>query len=161
MNNPMTRRVLLRNGGLLSVVTLAGGVLAACSSASTSTSTSTSAAAPASPTQAAPVQTQQVSLRLGWLANSQYAGDFVALDKGYRLGFEASSDHISTHISYCNVYVKDLTREGILEALKSRHIYIGVHHDLRRELMARIHPHVERPIAHDTETALRIFQLAQ
>ena len=47
----------------------------------------------------------------------------VALDKGYRLGFEASSDHISTHISYCNVYVKDLTREGILEALKSRHIY--------------------------------------
>ena len=24
-----------------------------------------------------------VSLRLGWLANSQYAGDFVALDKGY------------------------------------------------------------------------------
>jgi NitT/TauT family transport system substrate-binding protein len=79
MNNPMTRRTLLRNGGLLSVVTLAGGVLAACSSPSTATST----AVPAKPTQAAPVQTQEVSMRLGWLANSQYAGDFVALDKGY------------------------------------------------------------------------------
>ncbi|MCA1645111.1 MAG: ABC transporter substrate-binding protein [Chloroflexi bacterium] len=85
MQNSMTRRVLLRNSGVLSVVTLAGGVLAACSSPSTSTapSTSTSAPAPASPTQAAPIQTQQVSLRLGWLANSQYAGDFVALEKGY------------------------------------------------------------------------------
>jgi len=85
MNNPMTRRVLLRNSALLSVVTLSAGVLAACSGASTGTSTgsTSSAPAPASPTQAAPVQTQQVSLRLGWLANSQYAGDFVALDKGY------------------------------------------------------------------------------
>ena len=47
----------------------------------------------------------------------------VALDKGYRLGFEASSDHISTHMSYANLYVKDVTRAAILEALKSRHIY--------------------------------------
>jgi hypothetical protein len=47
----------------------------------------------------------------------------VALDKGYRLGFEASSDHTSTHMSYCNVYVKDATREGLLEALQLRHVY--------------------------------------
>jgi hypothetical protein len=47
----------------------------------------------------------------------------VALNKGYRLGFEASSDHISTHISYSNLYVKDLTRESVLEALKKRHVY--------------------------------------
>jgi hypothetical protein len=47
----------------------------------------------------------------------------LALDKGYRLGFEASSDHTSTHMSYCNLYVKDLTREGILEALRLRHVY--------------------------------------
>ncbi len=47
----------------------------------------------------------------------------MALDKGYRLGFEASSDHISTHISYANLYVRDLTRESVLEALKERHIY--------------------------------------
>jgi hypothetical protein len=45
------------------------------------------------------------------------------LDKGYRLGFEASSDHVSTHISFGNLYVKDLTRESVLEALKQRHVY--------------------------------------
>jgi hypothetical protein len=47
----------------------------------------------------------------------------VALDKGYRLGFEASSDHVSTHLSYANLYVKDVTRESVLEALKLRHVY--------------------------------------
>ncbi|MGO8788200.1 MAG: hypothetical protein ACLQVL_12570 [Terriglobia bacterium] len=47
----------------------------------------------------------------------------LALDKGYRLGFEASSDHVSTHMSYANLYVKDLTRESVLEALKLRHVY--------------------------------------
>ncbi len=47
----------------------------------------------------------------------------LALDKGYRLGFEASSDHVSTHISYANLYVKDLTRESVLDALKKRHAY--------------------------------------
>jgi hypothetical protein len=46
-----------------------------------------------------------------------------ALDKGYRLAFEASSDHVSTHISYANLYVKDLTRRSVLEALKLRHTY--------------------------------------
>ena len=25
----------------------------------------------------------------------------MALQKGYQLGFEASSDHVSTHMSYC------------------------------------------------------------
>ncbi|MGA3323338.1 MAG: hypothetical protein ABSF45_02610 [Terriglobia bacterium] len=47
----------------------------------------------------------------------------LALDKGYRLGFEASSDHVSTHMSYANVYVKDLSRESVLDALKKRHVY--------------------------------------
>jgi hypothetical protein len=47
----------------------------------------------------------------------------VALDKGYRLGFESSSDHISTHMSYANLFVKDVTRESVLEALKLRHTY--------------------------------------
>ncbi len=47
----------------------------------------------------------------------------LALEKGYMLGFEASSDHISTHISYCNIYVKERTREGVLEGLKQRHVY--------------------------------------
>jgi hypothetical protein len=47
----------------------------------------------------------------------------LALEKGYRLGFEASSDHVSTHMSYANLYVKDLTRESVLDALKQRHVY--------------------------------------
>jgi hypothetical protein len=47
----------------------------------------------------------------------------LALQKGYVLGFEASSDHVSTHMSYCNVYVKDLSRESLLDAFKKRHIY--------------------------------------
>jgi hypothetical protein len=47
----------------------------------------------------------------------------LALERGYKLGFEASSDHVSTHLSYCNLYVQDLTRASILDALKKRHVY--------------------------------------
>ncbi len=46
-----------------------------------------------------------------------------ALAKGYRLGFQASSDHISTHMSYCNLWVTEPTREAILEAFKKRRVY--------------------------------------
>jgi hypothetical protein len=47
----------------------------------------------------------------------------LALKKGYRLGFQASSDHGSTHISYCNLWVTNPTREGILEAFQKRRVY--------------------------------------
>ena len=47
----------------------------------------------------------------------------LALKKGYRLGFQASSDHISTHMSYCNLWVTSPTREAILEAFHNRRIY--------------------------------------
>jgi len=47
----------------------------------------------------------------------------LALMKGYRLGFQSSSDHISTHMSYCNVFVEEPSREAILDALKRRHVY--------------------------------------
>ena len=46
-----------------------------------------------------------------------------ALLKGYRLGFQSSSDHISTHMSYCNVFVEEATREAILDAMKRRRVY--------------------------------------
>jgi hypothetical protein len=46
-----------------------------------------------------------------------------ALEMGYMLGFEASSDHISTHLSYANVYVADDTREAVLDGVRRRHIY--------------------------------------
>lgn len=47
----------------------------------------------------------------------------LALERGYRLSFEASSDHISTHMSYCNILAKDATREALVEALQKRHVY--------------------------------------
>ncbi len=47
----------------------------------------------------------------------------LALQKGYRLGFQSSSDHISTHMSYCNLWVREATREGIMEAFRQRRIY--------------------------------------
>ena len=46
-----------------------------------------------------------------------------ALAKGYKIGFIASSDHRSTHISYAAVYAEEPTREGIFRALQQRHAY--------------------------------------
>jgi hypothetical protein len=46
-----------------------------------------------------------------------------ALEKGYRLGFQSSSDHFSTHISYCIVLAERPEREAILDAMKRRHCY--------------------------------------
>lgn len=47
----------------------------------------------------------------------------LALEMGYKLGFQASSDHVSTHMSYCNIYVTEPTREAVLDAFKKRHVY--------------------------------------
>lgn len=47
----------------------------------------------------------------------------LALAKGYRLGFESSSDHWSTHISFCVAVAEKHDRAGILAALKQRHCY--------------------------------------
>jgi hypothetical protein len=46
-----------------------------------------------------------------------------ALEKGYRLGFQSSSDHQSTHISYCVVLAAKSDRESLLEAIRKRHVY--------------------------------------
>ena len=46
-----------------------------------------------------------------------------ALQRGYKLGFQASSDHISTHQSYANVLVTSNTREALMDAIRKRHIY--------------------------------------
>lgn len=46
-----------------------------------------------------------------------------ALGKGYKIGFIASSDHRSTHISYAAVYAEAPTRESIFRALQQRHAY--------------------------------------
>jgi hypothetical protein len=49
--------------------------------------------------------------------------DHALGEKGYRLGFQASSDHWSTHISYCIVVAESPDREGILNAMRKRHVY--------------------------------------
>jgi hypothetical protein len=46
-----------------------------------------------------------------------------AFEKGYRLGFQASSDHWSTHISYFIVLAERNDRDAILAAVKKRHVY--------------------------------------
>ena len=46
-----------------------------------------------------------------------------ALGLGYQLGFEASSDHVSTHISFTNIWVSAPTRTAIMDALHQRHMY--------------------------------------
>jgi len=45
------------------------------------------------------------------------------LGSGYQLGFEASSDHISTHISFTNIWVTTPTRAGLLDAMRKRRLY--------------------------------------
>ena len=59
-----------------------------------------------------------------WAGGYRPAG-FVwnAWAKGYRLGVQASSDHVSTHLSYSCVLAEHYTREGIVDAIRKRHTY--------------------------------------
>jgi len=43
--------------------------------------------------------------------------------KGYKLGVQASSDHVSTHSSFACVLVEEFTRAGLLDAMRKRHTY--------------------------------------
>jgi len=43
--------------------------------------------------------------------------------KGYKLGVQAASDHLSTHYSYACTIAEDFTREGLIDAMKQRHSY--------------------------------------
>jgi hypothetical protein len=43
--------------------------------------------------------------------------------KGYKLGIQSASDHLSTHISYACTLAADFTREGLLDAMRQRHSY--------------------------------------
>ena len=54
----------------------------------------------------------------------------LALEKGYKLSFEASSDHVSTHMSYTNVLATNNSREAILKAFQQRHVYGATDHIL-------------------------------
>ncbi|MBM3814248.1 MAG: hypothetical protein FJW20_21700 [Acidimicrobiia bacterium] len=43
--------------------------------------------------------------------------------KGYKLGVQSSSDHVSTHSSYACIVVEEFTRQGLLDAMRKRHTY--------------------------------------
>ncbi len=43
--------------------------------------------------------------------------------KGYKLGVQASSDHVSTHASYACILVEEFTRPSLLDAMRRRHAY--------------------------------------
>lgn len=43
--------------------------------------------------------------------------------KGYKLGVQASSDHVSTHTSYACILVEEFSRHGLLAAMRQRHTY--------------------------------------
>ncbi len=43
--------------------------------------------------------------------------------KGYKLGVQSSSDHLSTHVSYACTIATDFTREGLVDAMRLRHSY--------------------------------------
>lgn len=43
--------------------------------------------------------------------------------KGLKLGVQASSDHISTHISYSCIIAEEGSREGLMTAMRRRHAY--------------------------------------
>jgi hypothetical protein len=68
--------------------------------------------APRSPTQAT---------QIGGYRPAGYVWN--ALEKGYRLGFECSSDHISTHMSYAVLLTDDVSRQGVIDAFRKRHSY--------------------------------------
>lgn len=46
-----------------------------------------------------------------------------ALAKGYKLGVQSSSDHISTHSSYTMIYTPSTERADIVESMRKRHTY--------------------------------------
>jgi len=54
------------------------------------------------------------------------ASIWAALERGYRLGLIASSDHWSTHLSYACAYAEDLSRESIFRAIQQRRTYAAM-----------------------------------
>lgn len=48
---------------------------------------------------------------------------WMAWAKGFKLGVQASSDHVSTHVSFACVLVEDFSRQGLVDAMRRRHTY--------------------------------------
>ncbi len=77
-----------------------------------------------------------------------------ALALGYRLGFQSSSDHWSTHISYAMVLAEKRSREAILDAFRKRHCYAATDDIL---LDVRMGDHLMGDVfTHDGNSPLRL-----
>jgi len=78
-------------------------------------------------TEGAPRAASPDSPGLGQAGQAPYQNGLVwnALGVGYRMGFIASSDHYSTHISYANLIVpaRTTTRSDLLDAIRARRTY--------------------------------------
>jgi hypothetical protein len=70
----------------------------------------------------------------GWQPKGFY---WNALEKGYRLGVQSSSDHWSTHISYAFLIADSFTRAGLLDAIRRRHSY-GATDNIVLDVRARV-----------------------
>jgi hypothetical protein len=57
--------------------------------------------------------------------SSRFSAGFVAKawERGIKMGVQASSDHVSTHISYANFYVDAVDRNAILAAIRARRAF--------------------------------------
>jgi hypothetical protein len=62
----------------------------------------------------------QVSVHGGYRPLGFY---WNALAKGYKLGVQASSDHIATHNSYTLIYSPSVVRGDIVDSMRKRHAY--------------------------------------
>jgi len=59
-----------------------------------------------------------------WKSGYRPAGFYWnALARGYKLGIQASSDHVSTHLSYACVYTTGLSRRELVDAMRARRTY--------------------------------------
>ncbi len=63
------------------------------------------------------------------------------LAKGYKLGFQACSDHLRTHLSYSCLLVEQNTRPALMQAMHQRHTYAATD-NIVLDVQA---PGVERP----------------
>jgi NitT/TauT family transport system substrate-binding protein len=87
-HSPLSRRTFLaRSAGFGGVVVLGGGILAACGGDDDSSSTTTGGATATTGSSAttAPASTEltAVDFQLSWLDSAQFAGSYIAAEKGY------------------------------------------------------------------------------
>ncbi|MCA9114705.1 MAG: CehA/McbA family metallohydrolase [Planctomycetaceae bacterium] len=61
---------------------------------------------------------------------AEEASLWYALKQGHKLGFIASSDHLSTHQSFACVWAKEKTREALFDAIRKRRTYAATDHIL-------------------------------